>query len=55
MILNSIELLDYIKLQLYQTILQSNELEQTVSAMKQQMKKTHGSAADLDKWLRGEQ
>ena len=32
----------------------SRELEKTVSAMKQQMKKTHGSEADLDKWLRGE-
>ena len=32
----------------------SKELEQNVIAMKLQMKKTHGSDAELDKWLRGE-
>ena len=32
----------------------SKELEQHIIAMKHQMKKTHGSEADLEKWLRGE-
>jgi len=31
----------------------SKELEQNIAAMKQQMKKTHGSDEELEKWIKG--